>query len=108
VVVGADGIHSGSHLALGPEADFLQHLGMYVATELLGIPLERDDVVIMYNESGTAVALHPGTGSPGVAVMFRFRARIDHRDPDAAREVLESLPSPACHFRAAEHRRFSD
>jgi hypothetical protein len=63
---------------------------MYVATEQLGIPVERDDVVIMYNESGTAVALHPGTESPGVALMFRSRARIDHRDPDAARELLES------------------
>jgi hypothetical protein len=67
-----------------------------------------DDAVIMYNEPGNAVALHPGTGSPRVAFMFRSRARIDHRDPDAARELLESLPSPARHFRAAEHRRFSD
>ena len=33
VMVGADGIHSGGRLAFGPEADFLQHLGMYVATE---------------------------------------------------------------------------
>jgi 2-polyprenyl-6-methoxyphenol hydroxylase-like FAD-dependent oxidoreductase len=90
VVVGADGIHSGvRRLAFGPEADFLQHLGMYVATAELGIPLERDDVAIMYNEPGTAVALHPGAGSPGVAFMFRSRARIDHRDPEAARELLE-------------------
>jgi 2-polyprenyl-6-methoxyphenol hydroxylase-like FAD-dependent oxidoreductase len=90
VVVGADGIHSGvRRLAFGPEAEFLQHLGMYVATAQLGIPLERDDVVIMYNEPGTAVALHPGAGSPGVAFMFRSRARIDHRDGDAARELLE-------------------
>jgi hypothetical protein len=44
-----------------------------------------DDAVIMYNEPGNAVALHPGTGSPRVAFMFRSRARIDHRDPDAVR-----------------------
>ncbi len=90
LVVGADGIHSGvRRLAFGPEADFVQHLGMYVATAQLGIPLERDDVVIMHNEPGTAVALHPGAGSPGVAFMFRSQARIDHRDSDAARQLLK-------------------
>lgn len=90
VVVGADGVHSGvRRLAFGPEADFVQHLGMYVATAKLGIPMERDDVVIMHNEPGAAVALHPGRGSPGVAFLFRSRARIDHRDPDAARQLLK-------------------
>ena len=38
---------------------------MYVATATLGVPLERDDMVIMHNEPGTAVALHPGTGVSG-------------------------------------------
>ena len=76
-------------MAFGPEADFVQHLGMYVATAELGIPLERDDLVIMHNEPGTAVALHPGAGSPAVAFLFRSRARIDHRDPDAARQLLK-------------------
>jgi 2-polyprenyl-6-methoxyphenol hydroxylase-like FAD-dependent oxidoreductase len=90
VVVGADGIHSGvRRLAFGPDEDFVQPLGMYVATAHLGIPLERDDVVIMHNEPGTAVALHPGTGSPGVAFMFRSRSRIDHRDSGAARQLLK-------------------
>ena len=67
-----------------------EHLGMYVATAKLGIPLERDDVVIMHNEPGTAVALHPGAGSPGVAFMFRSRARIDHRDSDARPTAAEA------------------
>jgi 2-polyprenyl-6-methoxyphenol hydroxylase-like FAD-dependent oxidoreductase len=90
LVVGADGIHSGvRRLAFGPEADFVEHLGMYVATAELGIPLERDDLVIMHNEPGTAVALHPGTGSSGVAFLFRSRARIDYRDPDARRHLLQ-------------------
>ena len=53
------------------------------ATATLGVPLERDDMVIMHNEPGTAVALHPGTGVSGVAFMFRSEVRIDHRDPDA-------------------------
>jgi 2-polyprenyl-6-methoxyphenol hydroxylase-like FAD-dependent oxidoreductase len=90
LVVGADGIHSGvRRLAFGPEADFVEHLGMYVATAELGIPLERDDLVIMHNEPGTAVAVHPGTGSSGVAFLFRSLARIDHRDPDARRHLLQ-------------------
>ena len=53
--------------------------------------VERDQGVrsSVHNEPGTAVALHPGAGSPGVAFMFRSRARIDHRDPDAARQLLK-------------------
>jgi 2-polyprenyl-6-methoxyphenol hydroxylase-like FAD-dependent oxidoreductase len=90
LVVGADGLHSGvRRLAFGSEADFIEHLGMYVATAKLGIWMERDDVVIMHNEPGTAVALHPGTGSSLTAFMFSSRARIDHRDADAARQLLK-------------------
>jgi 2-polyprenyl-6-methoxyphenol hydroxylase-like FAD-dependent oxidoreductase len=90
LVVGADGIHSGvRRLIFGPEADFAQHLGMYVATANLGLPLERDDTVIMHNEPGTAVALHPGTGSSGVAFMFRTAAQIDHRNAEAAQQLLK-------------------
>jgi 2-polyprenyl-6-methoxyphenol hydroxylase-like FAD-dependent oxidoreductase len=89
VVVGADGIHSAvRRLAFGPEPDFVHPLGMYVATAKLGIPLERDDTVIMHNKPGTAVALHPGTGSSLVAFMFRSPARIDHRDSDARQQLL--------------------
>ena len=92
LVVGADGIYSGvRRLAFGPEADFVEPLGMYVATATLGVPLERDDLVIMHNEPGTAVALHPGTGVSGVAFMFRSEVRIDHRDPDARRQLLQQV-----------------
>ncbi|HEX7210748.1 MAG TPA: FAD-dependent monooxygenase [Propionibacteriaceae bacterium] len=92
LVVGADGIHSAVRsLVFGPQIDFAEHLGMYVATARLGIPMERDDTVIMHNEPGTAVALHPGTGLSGAAFMFRSRARIDHRNPDAGREMLSRV-----------------
>jgi 2-polyprenyl-6-methoxyphenol hydroxylase-like FAD-dependent oxidoreductase len=91
LVVGADGIHSGvRRITFGPEADFAQHLGMYVATAKLGLPLERDDTVIMHNEPGTAVALHPGTGSSGVAFIFRAAAQIDHRNAEAAQQLLKN------------------
>jgi 2-polyprenyl-6-methoxyphenol hydroxylase-like FAD-dependent oxidoreductase len=92
LVVGADGIYSGvRRLAFGPEADFVEPLGMYVATAPLGVPVERDDQVIMHNEPGTAVALHPGTGVSGVFFLFRSDVRIDHRDPDARRKLLQQV-----------------
>jgi 2-polyprenyl-6-methoxyphenol hydroxylase-like FAD-dependent oxidoreductase len=92
LVVGPDGIHSGvRRMIFGPEADFAQHLGMYVATAKLGLPLGRDDTVIMHNERGTAVALHPGTGSSGVAFMFRAAAQIDYRNAEAARQLPARL-----------------
>jgi 2-polyprenyl-6-methoxyphenol hydroxylase-like FAD-dependent oxidoreductase len=90
LVVGADGIHSTvRRMAFGPEADYAQHLGMYIATVNLGMPLERDDVVIMHNEPGRAVALHPGTGSSGAAFLFRSPARIDHRNTAAVQQLLK-------------------
>ena len=90
LVVGADGIHSSvRRLAFGPEAQFAQHLGMYVATAKLGLPVERDDTVIMHNEPGTAVALHPGARSSGAAFLFRTPARIDHGDPKAIHQLLK-------------------
>lgn len=76
-------------MTFGPEADFAQHLGMYVPTAKLGLPLERDDTVIMHNEPGTVVALHPGTGSSGVAFMFRTAVQIDHRNAEAAQQLLK-------------------
>jgi 2-polyprenyl-6-methoxyphenol hydroxylase-like FAD-dependent oxidoreductase len=90
LVVGADGIHSSvRRLVFGPEEDFAQHLRMYVATAKLGLPMERDDTVIMHNEPGTAVALHPGTGSSGAAFLFRSPARIDHGNAEAIQQLLK-------------------
>jgi 2-polyprenyl-6-methoxyphenol hydroxylase-like FAD-dependent oxidoreductase len=90
LVVGADGLHSGvRRLAFGPETEFMEHLGMYVATAKLGLPMERDDLVIMHNEPGKAIALHPGTGSSGAAFLFRSPARVDRRDTEAARRLLQ-------------------
>jgi 2-polyprenyl-6-methoxyphenol hydroxylase-like FAD-dependent oxidoreductase len=90
LVVGADGIHSGvRRLAFGQETNFVKHLGMYVATARLGIPMERPNAVIMHNEPGKAIALHPVTGSSLAAFMFRSPAHIDHRDHEARRQLLK-------------------
>ena len=51
VVIGADGTHSGVRaLAFGPEADYLQHLGVYVAT--LPLDGETGTDLVMYNTPG--------------------------------------------------------
>ena len=57
LVIGADGAHSGVRaLAFGPEADYVKHLGVYVAT----LPLDGDTGtdLVMYNTPGRAVAIH--------------------------------------------------
>ncbi|GAB3559354.1 FAD-dependent monooxygenase [Spelaeicoccus albus] len=90
LVIGADGLHSNvRRMAYGPDRDYIRHLGMYIATVRMAGPPERSDAVLMYNEPGTAIALHPGTGNPVAALMFRSRARVDPRDKPAAASLLE-------------------
>jgi 2-polyprenyl-6-methoxyphenol hydroxylase-like FAD-dependent oxidoreductase len=92
LVVGADGLHSTvRRLAFGPESDYLTDLGMYVATVRLQNALERADTVLMYNEPGAATALHPGTGKPIAAFMFRSTTQVNSRDADAAKELMTAM-----------------
>ena len=92
LVVGADGIHSGvRRLVFGAEEDFVQRLGMYVATVRLPIAVERDDAVFLYNEPGVATALHPATGSPVAAFMFRSRVSVDPRERERARSLMAAV-----------------
>jgi 2-polyprenyl-6-methoxyphenol hydroxylase-like FAD-dependent oxidoreductase len=78
VVIGADGTHSGVRaLAFGPEAEYVKHLGVYVAT--LPLDGESGTELVMYNTPGRAVAIHPAGGRPGAAFMFRA-PQIPHFD----------------------------
>ena len=89
VVIGADGAHSGLRaLAFGPEADYLEHLGVYVAT--LPLDGETGTDLVMYNTPGRAVAIHPAGGHPGAAFMFRAPriAHFDHRDIEQHKRLL--------------------
>jgi 2-polyprenyl-6-methoxyphenol hydroxylase-like FAD-dependent oxidoreductase len=89
VVIGADGVHSGVRaLAFGPEADYVKHLGVYVAT--LPLDGETGTELVMYNTPGRAVAIHPAGGHPGAAFMFRSPqiANFDHRDLDQHKRLL--------------------
>lgn len=94
IVVGADGVHSAvRRLVFGPEQEFAEHLGMYVAiadapnqstpgmrtTEVLNLP-GRMAGVARYRDKALA--------------LFQFRSGpldYDHRDGDAARRILAEI-----------------
>ena len=91
LVVGADGLHSTvRRLAFGPDADHVQHMGMYVATLPLRMPPERPTEVVMYNAPGRAVSISPTRS--GAIGFFAFRAPLmsdlDLRDTDRCKLVL--------------------
>ncbi|UGT42110.1 FAD-dependent monooxygenase [Nocardia yamanashiensis] len=84
-VIGADGLHSAvRRLVFGDERDFVRHMGMYVAT----LPVDRtfggDREVVMYNEPGRSVSVHPAGGKPLAAFMFRSPAVPDYNYRDTA------------------------
>jgi 2-polyprenyl-6-methoxyphenol hydroxylase-like FAD-dependent oxidoreductase len=72
LVVGADGLHSAvRRIVFGPEHEFVEHIGMYVATVALGGASDERRVITMYNAPGRAVAIHPARGRAVAAFMFR-------------------------------------
>jgi 2-polyprenyl-6-methoxyphenol hydroxylase-like FAD-dependent oxidoreductase len=94
LVVGADGAHSVvRRMAFGPEDRFVSRLGMYVATVRTPVEPLRPEVVLLHNEPGSAIALHPGRGVPGAGFFFRSRRQLEHRDRDGVHEALsETYP----------------
>jgi 2-polyprenyl-6-methoxyphenol hydroxylase-like FAD-dependent oxidoreductase len=91
LVIGADGLHSNvRRLAFGPEARFVRHLGVFVATLAVpGLDLDPTDVV-MYNSPGKAVGLHPSRGKALAALMYRapMPDGFHHRDTERHRRLL--------------------
>jgi 2-polyprenyl-6-methoxyphenol hydroxylase-like FAD-dependent oxidoreductase len=102
LVVGADGLHSAvRRLAFGPEPDFVQHLGIYVATATwestsftatmrLDGSIGGGREVVMYNTPGRAVALHPSRGEALAFFAFRSPAvpGFDYRDTAQHKRLL--------------------
>ncbi|MBU2670788.1 FAD-dependent monooxygenase [Actinoplanes bogorensis] len=81
LVVGADGLHSTvRRLVFGPEEQFVDHQGLYVATLPLGEPARTPGVVQLLNTAGRLLAVHPNRGEEGVAFIFRH-AGIGDADP---------------------------
>ena len=46
--------------------------------------------MLLYNEPGTSLTIHPAGGRPRFAFIFRGRDDFDYRDPDHARPLVES------------------
>ena len=91
-VIGADGLHSRVRsLVFGPESAFIRHLGLYVATIAYDGPVDPA-YVVMHNVPGKSVSLHPGSGSPIAAFIWRSVSvpEFDHRDTAQHRRLLTS------------------
>jgi 2-polyprenyl-6-methoxyphenol hydroxylase-like FAD-dependent oxidoreductase len=91
LVVGADGMHSGTRsLTFGPETQFLQHLGFYIA--LADIPGEAnpDRANPMYNYPGHMVGI--ATYNDKALAVFNFRSPwidYDYHDLAAQKQILD-------------------
>jgi len=91
LVVGADGVHSTvRRLAFGPEERFSRPFGMFVGTVRAPAPVEDPRTVLMYNEPGTSLTIHPAGGKPGFAFIFRGQHDFDYRDAERGRCLVES------------------
>jgi 2-polyprenyl-6-methoxyphenol hydroxylase-like FAD-dependent oxidoreductase len=102
VVVGADGLHSGVRtLAFGEEDKFVKFLALYVATLQLNEAAADPTQVVMHNDPGVSLSLHPGTGKPMAAFIFRSEQRLPYRDSDAKLELLRQAYARSG-WRAAE------
>ena len=91
LVIGADGLHSMvRRLAFGPEADFVRHMGLFIATVPLGGPADNDRDVLLYNTPGQAVSIHPVRGDALAAFIFRapMVPGFDHRDVDQHKRIV--------------------
>jgi 2-polyprenyl-6-methoxyphenol hydroxylase-like FAD-dependent oxidoreductase len=91
LVVGADGLHSTvRRLAFGSEADFVRHVGLYVATLPLGRPADRPDQVLLFNTPGRLASIHPARGKALAAFIFRGPTipDLDYRDTARHKQIV--------------------
>lgn len=89
LVVGADGVHSTvRRLAFGPETAFARPFGLVVGTVRTDIDIADPSCVLIYNEPGRMLAVHPAGGDPGAAFIFRTGRPVDPRDRGAARSLV--------------------
>ncbi|WP_284754900.1 FAD-dependent monooxygenase [Arthrobacter sp. efr-133-R2A-120] len=88
-VVGADGLHSTVRsLVFGPETDFVRHLGLHIATLSLGRPAADPGTVVMYNQPGLSLTVHPVRGTAGAGFIFRSPSGLDYRDIQAQQRII--------------------
>ncbi|MBB6405187.1 FAD-dependent oxidoreductase, partial [Arthrobacter sp. AZCC_0090] len=91
LVVRADGLHSTvRRLAFGPAERFSGPFGMFMGTVRAPAPIEDPRTVLLYNEPGTSLTIHPAGGKPGLAFIFRGQHDFDYRDVEQGRRLVES------------------
>lgn len=91
LIIGSDGLHSTvRRLAFGPEERFSRPFGMFVGTVRAPAPIEDPRTVLLYNEPGTSLIIHPAGGKPGFAFIFRGQHDFDYRDAEQGRRIVES------------------
>lgn len=91
LVVGADGLHSTVRRnTFGPEAQFLHHLGFYVA--LVNLDPHVDWQAGMYTVPGLSVSVRLDCGQPLAYVMFASAPlAIDYRDVEGQRRIVSDV-----------------
>lgn len=90
LVLGADGLHSNvRRLAFGPETRYARHFGLFVGTVRTMITTGGPHEVLMFNEPGRSLSIHPAGGSPVAAFIFRGKHGFDHRVPAAGKHLVE-------------------
>jgi 2-polyprenyl-6-methoxyphenol hydroxylase-like FAD-dependent oxidoreductase len=93
LVIGADGQHSMvRRLAWGPEADFVTHRGLYVATLAVERELNPTTDVLLHGMPGRLASVHPVRGDGGIAAFIwrsKSVAGYDYRDTAPHKRVLE-------------------
>jgi 2-polyprenyl-6-methoxyphenol hydroxylase-like FAD-dependent oxidoreductase len=92
LVVGADGLHSTvRRLAFGPEANFVHHLGTYLAVFTMENFLDLDNWQIWFRDGDAGGGIYPAHDNTELRVNLGFTAEdlaFDHRDLDAQRRLL--------------------
>jgi 2-polyprenyl-6-methoxyphenol hydroxylase-like FAD-dependent oxidoreductase len=90
LVVGADGMHSATRrFVFGPEAEFLHHLGLYVAIADLPGQCEHGNVNPLLNFAGHMIGYV--TYNDDASAVFYFRSPwidYDYHDLDAQKRIL--------------------
>jgi 2-polyprenyl-6-methoxyphenol hydroxylase-like FAD-dependent oxidoreductase len=80
-------------IAFGPESLFARPFGMFVGTMHTAIDGGDPHELRLYNQPGISLAIHPATGNPLAAFIFRSTAPYDYRDPDARKRLVEAAYS---------------
>lgn len=89
LVVGADGLYSTvRRLVFGPETAFARPFGLAVGTIRTDIDIADPSSVLIYNEPGRMLAVHPAGGHPGAAFIFRTDHLVAPGDRAAAKKLV--------------------